>query len=85
MKPHYCQILQEANKAKRLEWCEQQLENEEDFSDVIFTDECTVQLDHHSRTCFRKKGEKRALKPRAKHPAKVHIWGGFPTKAQQGL
>ena len=75
-KPHYCQILREANKTKRLEWCEQQLENEEDFSDVIFTDECTVQLDHHSCICFRKKGEKRALKRRAKHPAKVHIWGG---------
>ena len=79
-KPHYCQILREVNKVKRLEWCKQQLENEEDFSDIIFTDECTVQLDHHSRICFRKKGDQRALKRRAKHPVKVHIWGGISYK-----
>ena len=24
-KPHYCQILREVNKVKRLEWCKQQL------------------------------------------------------------
>ena len=79
-KPHYCQILREANKVKRFEWCKQQLEKEEDFSEVIFTDESTVQLDHHSRICFRKKREPRALKQRAKHPTKVHIWGGISYK-----
>ena len=79
-KPHYCQILRAVNKTKRLEWCQKQLEDEEDFSEVIFTDECTVQLDHHSRICFRKNREPRALKQKAKHPAKVHIWGGISYK-----
>lgn len=43
-------------------------------------DECTVQLDHHGRLCFRKEKEPRALKQRPKHPAKVHIWGGISTR-----
>ena len=47
----------------------------EQFDNVIFSDECTVQLDHHARLCFCKEREKRALKQQAKHPVKVHIWG----------
>lgn len=46
---------------------------------VVFSDECTVQFDHHGRygrLCFRKKKQLRKLKPHAKHPAKVNILGG---------
>ena len=68
------------NKRKRLFWCREQLRLKEDFDDVIFTDECTVQLDHHSRICFRKRYHPRVLKQRAKHPAKIHIWGGISKK-----
>ena len=60
-KPHYCHILRAVNKTKRLEWCQ---EDEEDFSEVIFTDECTVQLDHHSHICFRKTGNQELLNKR---------------------
>ena len=49
--------------------------NQEKFEDVIFTDECTVQLDHHGQLCFHKEKEGRTLKQRPKHPVKVHIWG----------
>ena len=49
--PHYCQLIRD-DKIKRKEWCQQQLDNDEQFEDVIFTDECTVQLDHHGRLCF---------------------------------
>ena len=38
---------------KRKEWCKMQIKQKEQFDDVIFTDECTVQLDHHGRLCFR--------------------------------
>lgn len=27
--PHYCQLIRDANKVKRLEWCEQQITNKE--------------------------------------------------------
>ena len=79
-RPHYCQLIREVNKLKRKEWCQKQIDNKEKFSNVVFTDECTVQLDHHGRLCFRKKREARKLKQRAKHPAKVHIWGGISIK-----
>ena len=61
-------------------WCKEQLRLKETFDDVIFTDESTIQLDHHSRICFRKKLQPRALKQRAKHPVKIHIWGGISKK-----
>ena len=66
-------------------WCNEQLRSKEEFLDVIFTDECTVQLEQHSRICFRKKLQPRALKQRAKHPIKIHIWGGISTKGATSL
>ena len=79
-RPHYCQLIRDANKVKRKEWCERQLKNNEQLGDVVFTDECTVQLDHHGRLCFRKKNEPRALKQRPKHPLKLHVWGGISAR-----
>ena len=76
-RPHYCQLIRDANKRKRKEWCQHQLDNDEQFENIVFTDECTVQLDHHGRLCFRKEKAPRILKQRAKHPAKIHIWGGI--------
>ena len=76
-RPHYCQLIRDANKGKRKEWCQHQLDNDEQFENIVFTDECTVQLDHHGRLCFRKEKAPRILKQRAKHLAKIHIWGGY--------
>ena len=76
-RPKYCQLVREVNRQKRLAWSRQMLEDKEDFSDVIWSDECTVQLDNHGRLCFRKAKQPRKLKGRAKHPIKVHIWGGI--------
>ena len=61
-RPHYCQLIRDANKVKRKAWYQKQLDNNEQFEDIIFTDECTVQLDHHGRLCFRKEKEARVLK-----------------------
>ena len=76
-RPHYCQLVRDLNKRKRLLWCQYLQRCKERFHNVIFTDECTVQLDRHSRLCFRKKRQCRKLKPRPKHPIKLHIWGGI--------
>ena len=54
-----------------------QIKRKEQFDDVIFTDECTVQLDHHGRLCFRKEKEPHGLKQRPKHPTKIHVCGGI--------
>ena len=39
-----------------------------------------MQLEQHSRVCFRKRLQPRLLKQRAKHPVKIHIWGGISTR-----
>ncbi len=58
----YCQLIREPNKRKRLEWA---LKNkDEDFSDVIFTDESTIQQESHRRFCCRKIGQPPKSKPR---------------------
>ena len=54
-----------------------QLRLGETFDNVIFTDESTIQLEHHSRLCFRKRRQLRSLKQRPKHPVKIHVWGGI--------
>lgn len=39
-----------------------------------------MQLENHSRICFRKRLQPRRLKQRAKHPIKIHIWGGISAR-----
>lgn len=64
----YCQLIREVNKVKRLEWAKlhirESFEPTEVFDDVIWTDECSVQLESHRRFCCRKKGEPPKNKPR---------------------
>ena len=74
----YCQLIRHANKQKRLDWAHLYLHD--DFANVIWTDETTVQLETHRRHCYRKEGEKPQPKPRAKHPIKVHVWAGISKK-----
>ena len=76
-RPKYSHLVREVNMEKRLSWCQDKIASNETFQNVIFTDECTVQLDRHGRLCFRKIGEPRKLKPKPKHPVKVHLWGGI--------
>ena len=38
----YCQAIRDANKRKRLDWCNKRMEEKEDFHDAIFTDECSL-------------------------------------------
>ena len=53
------------------------MEANEKFENIVFSYECTVQLEHHGRMCFRPKKEPKKLKPQAKHPVKVHIWSAI--------
>ena len=49
-------LLSAANKQKRLEWARQYLQD--NFDDVVWTDECSVQLKkNHKRFCCRKQGQ----------------------------
>ena len=58
----YCQLIRDVNKQKRLDFARANLGD--NFANVIFTDECSVQLESHRRFCCRKKGEPPRNKPR---------------------
>ena len=64
----YCQMIREANKAKRLEWARQFVhEAETGFLDVLYSDETSIQMESHRRFCCRKVGEPPKNKPRYIH------------------
>jgi transposase len=74
----YCQLIREENKPKRVSFCVSALRNPANLKHLVFTDECTVQLERYKRKSFHLKGEKAlVLKSRAKHPVKVHVWAGI--------
>lgn len=70
-----CQLIRDANKQKRLEWAQKNITD--NFENVIFSDEASIQIETHHLHCYRKKGEKPRPKPRPKHPVKVHVWAGI--------
>lgn len=51
--PHYCQLIHEVNKIKQKEWCQQQINNQEQFKNVIFTDwNSTADFDSEGNSIF---------------------------------
>ena len=58
----YCQLIRDVNKQKRLDFA--RANRSDNFANVIFTDECSVQLESHRRRCCRKEGEPPKNKPR---------------------
>ena len=57
----YCQLICEPNKQKRLEFAREH--RNDNFANIVFTDECSVQLESHRRQCCRKQGEPAKNKP----------------------
>ena len=58
----YCQLIRHVKKVKRLDWARQHTDLA--FEDVVWTDECSVQLQSHRRFCCRKRGQPAKNKPR---------------------
>ena len=73
----YCQMIRAPNKDKRLQFAQDCIQRGDDFDDVIWSDETSIQLECHRRHCFRKKNQPLRLKPKPKHPIKVHVWGAI--------
>lgn len=59
----YCQLIRDVNKGKRLAWAREHLG--ETFEDVVYTDECSVQMETHRRFCCRKEGQAPRPKPKS--------------------
>ena len=62
----YCQMIQDVNKTKRLEWARQN--KDMSFDDVIYTDETTVQIETYRHTCCYRRGQKPRYKPKPRRP-----------------
>ena len=71
----YCQLIWEPNNVKRKDWALKYLHD--DFQNVVWTDETTVQLECHKRFCCRKNRIHPQYKPHPKHPIKMHVWAGI--------
>ena len=77
----YGALVSEANQEKRVVWCNERMETSDmDFDDVVFSDECTVQLESHRRVMFYKKSQPVRYKMKAKHPPKVNMWAGISSR-----
>lgn len=63
---------------KRIDWARTYVND--DFANVIWTNETTVQIETHKHFCYRKNGQKPRTKPHPKHPTKVHVWAGISQK-----
>ena len=48
-----------------------------DLDDVIWTDECSVQLESHHKTAYYEQGEPFRMVSRPKHP---HVWAGISAR-----
>ena len=79
----YCQLIREPNKVKRYDWAE--AHQNDSFENVIYTDECTIQMETHKRFCCRKQGEAPRPNPKPKHPLKVHVWAGISRRGATGI
>lgn len=83
--PRYCQMIREVNKVKRVDFCKQLVLDNDNFNDIVFTDECTVQLHDNKVVVYRLRNESATPIPQPKHPLKVHVWGGISRRGTTRL
>ena len=63
-------------------WClDRVAEGDLQLSDVIWTDESSIQLGSHLKITYQKKGHPVHLAGRPKHPPKIHVWGGISSRS----
>ena len=62
-------MIRDANKEKRLQWVLQH--QHDNFDDVIWTDESSIQLENHRRFCCRKEGQR--PKPKLRYVVYLYV------------
>lgn len=67
----YCQQVRVVNRPKRLDFAIQCVQTNEQFHDVVFTDETTVKIQNSTNFSFWKDGEQISERPKPKHPYQV--------------
>ncbi|KAK3107311.1 hypothetical protein FSP39_011608 [Pinctada imbricata] len=72
-----CQLISHKNKKVRMQWCLDALQSRDDFKDVIFVDESSVEMTSNGRLFFYKPSsdiqKKCDRKPKPKHAYKVPL------------
>ncbi|CAJ0588997.1 unnamed protein product [Cylicocyclus nassatus] len=82
----YCHMIRDVNKEKRVDFCLDMMADKERFLDCVFTDESTFQLGNSTKYCYVEPGNTAGrLRSRAKHPAKLHVWGGISYRGTTAL
>ena len=74
-KPRYCQLIREPNKEARVAFCKALVDMDEQFEDVVFTDESSIQSHYNKPVAYRQKDAMPPNQCRPKHPLKIHLWG----------
>jgi hypothetical protein len=83
--PRYGQLVRDTNKEKRIHFCQTLVNSNDTLCDIIFTDECSVQLHQNKQVMYRCKDTPRETIPKPKHPLKVHVWGGISRRGKSKL
>ncbi len=76
-KTKYCQMVRNANKEKRADFAKRVLQEKDQFDDVIWTDECNIQLEQNGTLTYHRWWEPCPQKGKPKHPYKVSVWAGI--------
>ena len=76
-KTRYCQLVTSNNRGKRLAFAVECLAKNDKFDDVIWSDECNVQLDWNGTLTFHRWWEQCPQKGKPKHPFKVSVWAAI--------
>lgn len=84
-----CQLISKNNKLVRQSWCLDALNNKEDFRNIIFVDESTVEMSSSGRLFFHQPGSKVqkicARRPKPKHAYKVHVLAGISYRGRTSI
>ena len=77
--------MREANREKRLKFATECLENGDKFENVIWSDECNIQLDWNGTLTFHRWWEPCPQKGKPKHPFKVSVWAAISTRGASSI
>ena len=90
-KTKYCQMVRETSRVKRLDHANLCIANEDKFDDIIWSNECNVQLESNGNLTYHCWWETCPQNVKPKHPIKVCIWaaiskrGASPVLVFQGI
>ncbi|VDI59762.1 Hypothetical predicted protein [Mytilus galloprovincialis] len=78
-------MVRDVNKVKRVAFAKENIANNDNFDNIIFTDECSVQLHDNKIVIYRERDSVAPVLPKPKHPLKVHVWAGISRRGTTSI